>query len=382
MSTNRPPIEDRLVDRLIGQAHPPGSAEEIAATYLSSAASHRPPGPVALARIGARLDASTAEPTTSRLRWKTILVLVTLSAGVGGATGAAVWVAMPILKRTRTVPVPPAAAALEPRVRVRRARQRPTLGEPETVVASETPPLEAPGPMLGPEPMPVPEAAPSTTGAVSGPPSPAAATGPATGTPWPGIEPARVSRKLARVESPARPAIPISAGTQPAPEIAQEARLLGRALQSLHHDHDPRAALAALDDHAARFPSSVFGPEADITRVDALLALDRRQSALVVLDRLEIPDTTRGRELVVVRAELRVGAKRYAEAIADFTRTLAGAGDDALSERALHGRIACYLATGNEASARADLRDYLTRFPAGRFAPGVRRSLGEIDRQP
>ncbi|HMC95672.1 MAG TPA: hypothetical protein VKO16_12965 [Polyangia bacterium] len=236
--------------------------------------------------------------------------------------------------------------------------------------------------MLGPEPIPVPEAAPSTTGAVSGPPSPAAATGPATGTPWPGIEPARVSRKLARVESPARPAIPISAGTQPAPEIAQEARLLGRALQSLHHDHDPRAALAALDDHAARFPGSVFGPEADITRVDALLALDRRQSALVVLDRLEIPDTTRGRELVVVRAELRVGAKRYAEAIADFTRTLAGAGDDALSERALHGRIACYLATGNEALARADLRDYLTRFPAGRFAPGVRRSLGEIDGRP
>jgi hypothetical protein len=379
VSTNRPPIEDRLVDRLIGQAHPPGSAEEIAATYLSSAARHRLPGPVALARVGARLDASTAEPTASRLRWKTILVLVTLSAGVGGATGAAVWVAMPILKRTRTVPVPPAAAVLEPHVRVRRPRQRPTLGEPETVVASETPPLGDSGPMLGPEPMPVPAAA-STTGTVSGPPSPAEATGPATGTPWPGIERARVSKKLALVEPPARTAIQISAGTQPAPEIAQEARLLGRALQSLHHDHDPRAALAALDDHAARFPSGVFGPEADITRVDALLALDRRQSALVVLDRLEIPDTTRGRELVVVRAELRVGARRYAEAIADFTRTLAGG--DALSERALHGRIACYLATGNETLARADLRDYLTRFPAGRFAPGVRRSLGEIDGRP
>jgi hypothetical protein len=387
VSTNRPPVEDRLEerleerleDRLVGQAHPPGSAEEIAATYLRSAAGHRPPGPVALARVGARLDASTAEPTASRLRWKTILVLVTLSAGVGGATGAAVWVAMPILKRTRPVPVSPAAAPLESRVRVRRARQRPTLDEPETV-ASVTPPLEAPGPMLGPEPMPVPAAAASTTGAVSGPPSPAVVTGPATGPHWPGIEPARVSKKLARVESPARPAIPISAGTQPAPEIAQEARLLGRALQSLHHDHDPRAALAALDDHAARFPSSVFGPEADITRVDALLALDRRQSALVVLDRLQIPDTTRGRELVVVRAELRVGAKRYAEAIADFTRTLAGG--DALSERALHGRIACYLATGKEALARADLRDYLTRFPSGRFAPGVRRSLGEIDRRP
>jgi hypothetical protein len=311
---------------------------------------------VALARAGARLDASTAEPTASRLRWKTILVLVTLSAGVGGATGAAVWVAMPILKRTRPVPVSPAAAPLETRIRVRRARQRPTLDES----------------------MPVPAAA-SSTGVVSGPPSPAAVTGLATGTPWPAIEPARASKKLALVEPPARRSIPSSAGTQPAPEIAQEARLLGRALQSLHRDHDPRAALAVLDDHAARFPSSVLGPEADITRVDALLALDRRPSALAVLDRLEIPATTRGRELAVVRAELRVSAKRYAEAIADFTRTLADAGDDALSERALHGRIACYLATGGEASARADLRDYLTRFPAGRFAPGVRRSLADIE---
>jgi hypothetical protein len=158
--------------------------------------------------------------------------------------------------------------------------------------------------------------------------------------------------------------------------------VLGRALQSLHRDHDPRAALVALDDHTARFPESVLGPEADIIRVDALLALDRRQSALAVLDRLEIPETTRGRELVVVRAELRVGAKRYAEAIADFTRTLANADADALAERALHGRIACYLATGNEALARADLQNYLIRFREGRFAPDVRRTLGEIDPRP
>jgi hypothetical protein len=372
VTTNRPPNEDRLV----GQAHPPGSEEEIAATYLRSAASHRPPGPVALARVQARLDASTAEPTALRLRWKTILVLVTLSAGVGGATAAAVWVAMPTLKRPRPVPVGPAAPPLESRVRVRRSRQRPTLDEPESV-ALVTPPLEDLGPVFGPEPMPLPAAAAAPV-VVSGPLSPAGPTGGLR----PGIDSPPVSKKLALVERPARPAAPISAGIEPAPAIAREARLLGRALQSLHRDHDPRAALAALDDHAARFPSSMLGPEADITRVEALLALDRRQSALAVLDRLELPATTRGRELVVVRAELRVSAKRYGEAIADFTRTLAGAGDDALSERALHGRIACYLATGDEVSARADLRDYLTRFPAGRFAPGVRRSLGDIEGRP
>ena len=106
------------------------------------------------------------------------------------------------------------------------------------------------------------------------------------------------------------------------------------------------------------------------------------QSALAILDRLDIPDTTRGRELVVVRAELRVGAKRYAEAIADFTRALADVGADALAERALHGRIACDLATGKEALARADLQDYLIRFREGRFASEVRRRLGDIDRRP
>ena len=96
-----PPIGERLVD----EAHPAGSAEEVAAAHLRSAAYRRPPGPVALARVQARLAASTAEPISSRrLRWKTILALVALSAGVGGATGAAIWVALPSLKRARIEP--------------------------------------------------------------------------------------------------------------------------------------------------------------------------------------------------------------------------------------------------------------------------------------
>jgi hypothetical protein len=362
VSAHRRSIEERLID----QSHPSGSAEGIAATHLRSVASRRPPGPVALARVRARLESSTAEPIPSRLRWKTIAALVALSAGIGGVTGAAVSVVIPILRRPRQAPVGTVSAPIESRVRGRQRRQRQTLDESETV-ASPTTSAEGPAANLfAAEPMP----------------APAPVSGVASGTPSPWIERARVSKKLALVEPPPAPAVPISAGTQPAAAIAQEARLLGRALQSLHRDHDPRAALVALDDHAARFSGSPLGPEADIIRVDALLALDRRQSALAVLDRLEMPDTTRGRELVVVRAELRVGAKRYAEAITDFTRALANADGDALSERALHGRIACYLATGNEALARADLENYLIRFREGRFAPGVRRSLGEIDRRP
>jgi hypothetical protein len=383
LSTNRSPIEERLLD----QSAPPGSAEEMAALCLRSAAGQRPPGPVALARVRTRLAGSTAPSMPTRLRWKTILVLVAISAGVGGATGAAVWVAMPILKRARlSTPTSLVRAPLEPRVRAHRGRFQPPLPEDLSQAARPTDPEEIPSPMLlatpeityGPEPMRTPA---PIIGAPSGPPLVDPASRVPSGASSDGlIQRAGVFRKLARVERPSAPAISVSADL-PTPAISQEVRLLGQALRSLRHDRDPLAALAALDAHAAGFPDSALQPEADITRVDALLALDRRQSALAVLDRLVIPATTRGRELAVVRAELRVGAKRYAEAIADFSRSLegGGGGGDPLSERALHGRMACYLATRNPARAREDLRDYLIRFPAGRFAPSVRRSLDEID---
>jgi hypothetical protein len=349
---------------------------------LLSAANQRPPGPVALARVQTRLAISTAPPVT-RLRWKTILAVVAISAGVGGATGAAMWVAMPILKGTRSVHVTAGSATpVEPRPRVRKGGRlgSPRLGElsptgspdePEAVPAPL--PQEAPGPTFGPEPMPASQSVPSSDNRPMAGPWASLSERPIP------IQSARGTKKVALVEPPVARAPSLSDGAQPTPAIAQEARLLGLALQRLRQDHDPQGALSALDAHAARFPTSALGPEADITRVDALLALDRRQPALAVLDRLSLPATTRGRELAVVRAELRAGAKRFAEAIADFTRTLADGGLDALSERALHGRSACYLATGDEARARADLSDYLARFPTGRFAPGVRRTLGEID---
>lgn len=136
--------------------------------------------------------------------------------------------------------------------------------------------------------------------------------------------------------------------------------------------------MIALNEHAVRFPASALALEADVTRVDALLALDRRPAALVVLDRLRIPDTARGQELTVLRAELRAGAKRYTEAIADFTQLLAAAPSDDFAERALYGRAACRLALGSQALARADLQDYATRFPTGRFADTVRRTVRDL----
>jgi len=439
-------------ERLIGQSHPTGSARGIAAVYLRSAANLRPPGPVALARVRTRLMASVALSNRPRLRWKTVLAVVALSVGVGGVTGAAVWVAMPILKRSRPKLVAAVRAPLESKAWVRRARDirprqegSPTQTTEAIVAAVPAEPSEA---ALGPKPNLEPWV-PVNVGAAK--PSPDRASGqPGRSGAARSLDRARASRAVATVEpggasrttvvapeprlspvpiapspeaalsppsfapslgaalAPPQPAPPRGAGLalvaplapsrasaapvappafatsnpgtwSPTPGHAREARLLGLALQRLRHDHDPRAALAILDDHAARFPHSIFGPEAAITRVDALLALDRRPSALAVLEHLELPATTRGRELFVIRAELRVGAKRYAEAISDFTRTLDDSAGDVLHERALHGRIACYLATGNQAQARTDLRKYLLRFPGGRFVNGVRRTLNTLD---
>jgi hypothetical protein len=355
MSTRRADAERLpIAERLIDQTAPPGSALEVAAIHLRSAAARRPPAEIALARVGARLEVSTATvPIAARWRWKTMVTVVALSAGIGGVTGAAMWVAIPIFKRARLV-VPSVPPPADPPARIRRPRARPQPGE--------SPAAEVAGPpATGAEPEELDDPVPASVEQPLAPRKVALA------------DPSRLRGPRPAPVSPIR-IVPPAAAT-----ITEEARLLGSALQRLRNDHDPLAALAILDEHANRFPDSALAPEADLTRVDAMLALDQRPQALAILDRLGISTTTRGRELAVVRGELRVGAKRYAEAISDFSRTLDGAVGDSLDERALHGRIACYLETRNLARARDDLNDYLRRFPDGRFASDVRRTLRGIE---
>src|SRR5262249_24637204 len=125
----------------------------------------------------------------------------------------------------------------------------------------------------------------------------------------------------------------------PAPEeetaLAAEARLLGAAVRSLRQDHDASAALARLDEYRARFPHGTLRPEAELVRVDALLALGRRGPALALLDTLDLSGTVRARELRVLRGELRSGAGRCADAALDFAVVFEGG--DALEERARNG---------------------------------------------
>jgi tetratricopeptide (TPR) repeat protein len=158
-----------------------------------------------------------------------------------------------------------------------------------------------------------------------------------------------------------------------------EAALVARGFRALRADHDPAAALRALDDRARRFPEGALSDEARVARVEALLALERSAEALPLL--MEIRNRSQGltREIQLARAELLAEQGRCAEALADFDDLMSSGGDDEVGERALYGRAGCRLRSGQTAGAREDLRRYLELYPAGRFGGAVRRAAGQLN---
>jgi hypothetical protein len=175
--------------------------------------------------------------------------------------------------------------------------------------------------------------------------------------------------------------------TAPAPS---EHALLARAIRSLRVEHRPATALTALDEYGSRYPNGSMLAEATRLRAEALLLLGRRQAALVELSREPAPGLAGDDESRLVRGELRATARRWSEALQDFEAVVSaqlaheprtGA---AISprlrgrfERALWGRASARSRLGDEVGARADLQDYLRRFPHGRFAAQAARLLGE-----
>ena len=173
------------------------------------------------------------------------------------------------------------------------------------------------------------------------------------------------SRKLALADDRPPP--------QPA-EPSEEIQTLQRAMELLRGKHDAPAALAALDDYIARFPSSVLAPEARVARIDAVLLLDRSDEALRALEALPLDAHRRSTELQLIRGELRARTD-CGRADADFTAVLAAVRTAALEERALYGRAACRSSQGDAGGAAADLRSYVDRFPNGAHAEWARRWL-------
>jgi tetratricopeptide (TPR) repeat protein len=154
-----------------------------------------------------------------------------------------------------------------------------------------------------------------------------------------------------------------------------------RALRSEQH---PESALAALEEYLRRFPNGSLQPEASRLRTEALLALGQKRAALAELNQAPVSDVPGGEESHLVRGELRAAAGGWREALQDFDLVVRarlahdatpGAATSAKLrdrfERALWDRASTRSHLGEDAGARADLRECLRRFPEGRFAAQI-----------
>ncbi|HEX2660909.1 MAG TPA: tetratricopeptide repeat protein, partial [Polyangia bacterium] len=226
--------------------------------------------------------------------------------------------------------------------------------------------------------VPAPLAAPKKLAAVAAPKKPVEIA--------PAVEPIAVPapprpRRLAAAErhSPAPRVIPVPV---PAADPVNEAQLLADALARLRQQHDPRGALAVLDQYARTYPHGVLASESRSARIEAMLKLNDRAGALELLDEGASFTGRLGGEQLLTRGELRASVGRYADALADFDRLLAPSGPLGASplaasiERALYGRAVTLGHLGRDQRARADLQEYQRRFPAGKNAAEVARLLG------
>jgi TolA-binding protein len=254
-----------------------------------------------------------------------------------------------------------ASASARPRFAlvVRIAMALATLGAAGTVTAAW---ITGVGPFRRPEPATVPSLPPPRE-PVAEPALPApTATAPVALKPAP-----RIVRRA--------PIAPPSTRPPPAEDPSAGESALVRAAITALGAHDAAGALERLQDYRARFPRGLLAREADVVRVDALLALGRKRDALAALEALPIAELPRRTELLVVTGELRASLGQCRGAGEAFDRALADA-TGPLRERVLYGRAVCLANVGNTSTARAAFDEYLRQFPSGRFAAESRRALG------
>jgi hypothetical protein len=368
-------------DRAPGGAAP----EDRLATLLREGAPAESLSVAARARVWSRLSrAERRRRPLASLRWSVAVGILLTSGAVIGAVAAHRWwpgVAAP--ERA----APEASPATGPRRPRSGARRENTTRLESAPGAGPAPTAAADAPRLTSA-----EIAPSTRLALARPPrataaphpldeaptTPTASSAPAVET-TPAPFPAPAAPLAPRAdEDPHAPVIEVHAPADvPAPSaLSSETALLTDALTRLRQQKDARGALAALDAYDARFPNGTLRREATGARVDALLMLGRDEDALAVLHELTLQPQGRDQELRVIRGELAAKAS-CASAVSDFDRVLAEAAPRALAERALHGRASCLERLGEGAAATRDLREYLRRFPDGRFAAETRRALSQ-----
>lgn len=361
------------------------SGDERLTGLFAEARAPEPPWPAErLQRIGARLayvrtTAGTRRSPAFRVAFAAVSLLV-VSTGVSLAARGlghvfrrpsreAATVERPVRPkvRGRTTPAPkPAVSAPTP--------ETAPAPEPAPVATTPTPPRRLA--LRTPAPPARAELAPDVAAATAPAPMPTETSA------APALAPPPMPASRAVVRAPE--AGPHFAGR--APRIRPDDRLAHReplapeleafttAMSLLRARRDNAAALTALDEYLRSYPTGLFVHEARLGRVDALLALGRRGDAREAMDALPLGNDALGLELTVTRGELRAGTDCKG-ALADFDRALAGRLTDPLAERALFGRAVCRTRQGRAAEARADLEEYLRRFPSGARAEAARGRL-------
>jgi hypothetical protein len=183
------------------------------------------------------------------------------------------------------------------------------------------------------------------------------------------------------------PILPAAPPLAPPPVISpDEQTLIATALDKLRTSRNPQAALMAVNEYRARFPTGVLAPEAARLRTEALLMLGRKSEVLDELEHSTSPEPLSGDERLVLRGELRAAVGRWQAALADFQAVADAhpscAGESHSDERtqdrlerALWGRATARSHLGNEAGAIKDLREYLRCFPEGQFSAQAARLL-------
>jgi hypothetical protein len=343
----------RLVDQ-------PAGADEWEVALLRALQAPPKVSPAALQRVAERIAGS--EQASSRRPFLFVKLAAALTVLLVGGVVTAKYQPAPLVRLLELV----APHRVSPRPRREVA--------PAVVPAA---PLPAPAPALPPPPQVL--------------PSPSIAATPVAPAPARRRAVHHHHRTLALRESPARapvvaapaPGAPAPAAATPAPSrLAAETQLLGEALTQLRQRQDPGAALATLDDYEARFPAGALAFDALAARVDALIALGRKETALARLDAVPAGALARSPSLRAQRGELRAAMGRLPAAIADFDGVLAAAGTARaghgadVAERALYGRGSSRARLGDAAGARQDLELYLRLYPEGRFVAEARRALG------
>jgi TolA-binding protein len=177
--------------------------------------------------------------------------------------------------------------------------------------------------------------------------------------------------KTSRVPGRARGAtVPPANGIGEADTLAAESSLMAEALHELRQNEDPSRALKLLDDYSRQFPRGRLTDEATLLKVEAHLGLGDNQSALRVVER-RAPSSGKQNELSVLRGELLLRLGRTEEALQIFEAISSASLTRPLLERMLFGLWTAQRRQGMTSAADSTAREYLRRFPEGRFASAL-----------